>query len=397
MILAIARPVMRKNLTTLARTYANSPTLQSCANLVIIAGQHGPDARENAETAAVWNTLRSILDTTALKGLVALPPSHKAEAIGSLYALARKNRGVFVNVAFHEPFGLTLLEAASHGLPVVAGDRGGPPDIVAQTGHGRVIDPTDPTALEATLKDLLSDSAAWDQHASAAQKNLSPFHWTAWAKNVAQICDGIVHPSYHAKPRPAYVLGCDIDNTLTGSAIAAAAFGHWHDTRRGLFAVATGRSIVEARRVLYRPPVRAHWLFCPSSGARSRRTLRRRCECPADGTSGHYILRPHRYFSASACWCRDYPNPFIVRGDRDRGSLRRLHGPTRYAALCPAGMAGHPQGAGHHGPMVHDGGSCVDRMRRLGRGRAIGPHLFCAAFESATTRGAQRPRPPGCL
>mgnify|MGYP000069541195 CR=1 FL=1 len=47
------------------------------------------------------------------------------------------NGGVFINPALTEPFGLTLLEAAASGLPVVATENGGPVDIIANCKNGR--------------------------------------------------------------------------------------------------------------------------------------------------------------------------------------------------------------------------------------------------------------------
>lgn len=249
MILAIARPVARKNLQQLARTYAKSVALQDRANLVILAGQHGADVQESAETAAVWAELNDILAGADLRGKVALPARHTPADVAAIYAKASDTRGVFVNLAFHEPFGLTLLEAASHGLPVVAGDRGGPLDILAQTGHGITLDPTDEAAIVSGLTRLLSDPVAWDCHAQAALRNVGTFDWTVWADHVTAICADLIAPP-RINPRPAYILGSDIDHTLTGSARAAAALAEWHADRRGLFVVATGRSIVEARRIL---------------------------------------------------------------------------------------------------------------------------------------------------
>ena len=37
----------------------------------------------------------------------------------------RFTRGVFVNIALQEPFGLTVIEAAAHGVPTVATKNGG--------------------------------------------------------------------------------------------------------------------------------------------------------------------------------------------------------------------------------------------------------------------------------
>ncbi|SEN52633.1 sucrose-phosphate synthase [Loktanella fryxellensis] len=249
MILAIARPVLRKNLQNLARIYADSPALQTRANLVILAGQHGPDVVEEAETAAVWTDLQAILQAPGLAGRVALPARHTPADVAALYALAQRTRGVFVNLALHEPFGLTLLEAASHGLPVVAGDRGGPVDILSQTGHGVTVDPTEGAAVAATVLHLLDDPAAWTRHAEAARRTIGTFDWSVWADHVTAICSDLIQPASGVS-HPVWLLGCDIDHTLTGSAAATAAFARWHARRGGMFAVATGRSIVEARRIL---------------------------------------------------------------------------------------------------------------------------------------------------
>ena len=42
-----------------------------------------------------------------------------------------------------EPFGLTLIEAAAHGAPLVATSNGGPVDIVNTLGNGVLVDPSD--------------------------------------------------------------------------------------------------------------------------------------------------------------------------------------------------------------------------------------------------------------
>lgn len=51
--------------------------------------------------------------------------------ISDIYLLAKSTKGVFVNIALQEPFGLTLIEAAVHGAPIVATRHGGPVDIIA--------------------------------------------------------------------------------------------------------------------------------------------------------------------------------------------------------------------------------------------------------------------------
>ncbi len=63
----------------------------------------------------------------------------------------RAPAGVFVNPALTEPFGLTLLEAAATGLPLVATENGGPVDIIGNCGNGLLVDPLDRQAIAAAL------------------------------------------------------------------------------------------------------------------------------------------------------------------------------------------------------------------------------------------------------
>ncbi|PWA96423.1 Sucrose-phosphate synthase [Artemisia annua] len=49
--------------------------------------------------------------------------------VSTVTTLATIQKGVFINPAFIEPFGLTLIKAAGYGLPMLATKNGGPVDI----------------------------------------------------------------------------------------------------------------------------------------------------------------------------------------------------------------------------------------------------------------------------
>ncbi|WP_299819274.1 HAD-IIB family hydrolase [uncultured Jannaschia sp.] len=251
MILAVARPVVRKNLIGLLRAYADHPTLRHRANLVILAGQRGDGITQNAESRAVIDALLREAGRPELAGRVALPPRHVWKVVPQLYRLAASRGGVFVNPALHEPFGLTLLEAARCGLPVVATREGGPSDILDTIGHGTLVDPTDTAAIGAAIDALISDRTAWQRAASAARRNRQAFDWNRWADRVQRIYTEFHRPR-RSFARPRHLLACDIDGTLTGDMDGAHRFGAWVARNRQIpFAVATGRSVVEARNVLH--------------------------------------------------------------------------------------------------------------------------------------------------
>ena len=81
-------------------------------------------------------------------------------------------RGVFVNPALQEPFGLTVIEAAAHGVPTVATKNGGPVDIMATLHHGVVVDPTDSDAIAVALLKILTNPQVWDTMSVNGTKNI---------------------------------------------------------------------------------------------------------------------------------------------------------------------------------------------------------------------------------
>ncbi len=252
-ILAIARPVRKKNLVTLVEAYARNPRLQERANLVILPGLRRSIGRGEAEQVAVLRELVDTIDRHDLHGKVAYPRQHDPSQVRGLYALARKTGGVFVNPALIEPFGLTILEAAANGLPVVATCRGGPKDIVGEIEHGILVEPTDHVAIGEAIEALLSNPSAWQIASRNAQKNIVGLTWSAYASSLRKVAGSVVRSAVvrRGSHAPRTLLVCDIDNTLTGCRKSADRLSRYlakHDDIA--FAVATGRSLVEARRLV---------------------------------------------------------------------------------------------------------------------------------------------------
>ena len=250
MILAIARPVEKKNLAGLVDLFAADARLRARANLVVLAGlRDGPDYGE-AEQRRVIAGLLTRLDRHDLYGSFALPKRHTQEDVAALYALARETGGVFVNSALTEPYGLTLTEAALHGLPVVATCHGGAADIVARLGHGRIADPNDHAAFASEINMLLDDREAWTRASAAGALNARALDWNSYARRFVGIVAALrARPA--ARKTPQRLLVCDIDNTLTGCRVGAHGMAEFLAGEPSLaFGVATGRSLQEARRLL---------------------------------------------------------------------------------------------------------------------------------------------------
>ncbi|MGE5953621.1 MAG: HAD-IIB family hydrolase [Qipengyuania vulgaris] len=250
MVLAIARPVRKKNLATLVEAFASAPTLRDRCNLVILAGLRDDLETGSEEQQQVQRELVERIDRHDLYGCVAYPKSHSRDDVQALYALAARTRGVFVNPALMEPYGLTLVEAAAHGLPVVATKVGGPQDILADLEHGLLVDPCDVSEIGSAIEHLVTDRQLWNRCSRHALANSLEMNWEKYAAGFTQITREVLAGT-NAEKQPTHLLVSDLDNTLTGCPDGIRRFRRFMERRNEIgFVVATGRSIVEARRLV---------------------------------------------------------------------------------------------------------------------------------------------------
>nr|XP_018678760.1 PREDICTED: sucrose synthase 4-like [Musa acuminata subsp. malaccensis] len=70
---------------------------------------------------------------------------------GELYRYIADTRGAFVQPAFYEGFGLTVVEASTCGLPTFATCHGGPAEIIEHGVSGFHIDPHHPDKAAALM------------------------------------------------------------------------------------------------------------------------------------------------------------------------------------------------------------------------------------------------------
>lgn len=255
---AMARPVARKNLRALVEAYGRSAFLQEHANLLILAGCRMRINEMPTEEKECLLELLQLIDEYDLYGKVALPKDHDPSEVAAFYQLLAEKKGVFVNPARHEPFGLTLLEAASFGVPLVATQNGGACEIVEETGAGVVIDPFSDAqkSLREALESVLGNEAAYRAFAQKAQQSQILYSWQAHAQRYLKMADQIrtnVSGAFPTKRVGRRLVCCDIDDTLTGDYDALQQLAAWLDDHPEMvFVISTGRRVCSAVEILKR-------------------------------------------------------------------------------------------------------------------------------------------------
>ncbi|RMF68972.1 MAG: HAD-IIB family hydrolase [Cyanobacteria bacterium J069] len=262
LILSLSRPDARKNIGALVEAYGNSTRLQELANLLIVAGNRNSIKEMDIGAQEVLSDLFFAFDYYDLYGKVAYPKRHKADEVPYIYRLAALSGGVFVNPALTEPFGLTLIEAAASGLPIVATEDGGPRDILANCNNGALIDPLDSDTIVAALLNLLENP---EERQRAIENGLrgvrEHYSWEAHATSYLEVIRPLLDKTKAIAPTPLprrsmtyndRAIFTSLDQNLLGNPGYLPQFIEvLRENRKSTaFAVATGRTLEAALKVM---------------------------------------------------------------------------------------------------------------------------------------------------
>ncbi len=232
-ILALCRPDQRKNIAGLIRAYGEDKDLQAIANLAIFAGIRKNINEMEDNERDVLTEMLLLMDEYDLYGKLAIPKKHDFTCeVPELYRICAEKRGVFVNPALVEPFGLTLIEAASCGLPIVATKDGGPADIIGNCENGILIDPSSSEDIAKACKTILVDRELWSSYSNNGINGVRRhYSWKAHCEKTVQIYNEVKAKMPNldlTKKQPRSrafgyrltqakrLLFTDIDNILTG-------------------------------------------------------------------------------------------------------------------------------------------------------------------------------------
>jgi len=279
LMLALSRPDERKNIITLIETFGESRQLQQVANLLIVAGNRDDIRDMESGAQSVLTNILVLIDSYDLYGRVAVPKAHSADEVPAIYRLAASSQGVFVNPALTEPFGLTLLEAAASGLPIVATENGGPVDIIENCKNGVLIDPLSKSEITDALLTLLQNKEKWSQAAKNGIEGVRKHY--SWQAHTKTYLDKIAKLPGKYVPipskRPARVgryrdraIFSDLDQNLVGNPKALEHFAEVIKENRKCvaFGIVTGRRIDSSLALMKKYSIPAPDILISSLGTR---------------------------------------------------------------------------------------------------------------------------------
>jgi len=232
LILTICRPDKRKNISGLIKAYGEDKNLQSMANLAIFAGIRKDISKKEENEKDVLTEMLLLMDKYDLYGKMAIPKKHSFEyEVPELYRIAAEKKGVFVNAALTEPFGLSLIEAAATGLPTVATNDGGPQDIIKNCKCGILVDPVQTEEISHAIRKIIAETDLWKKYSKNGIINVRKYyiwknHVKKYIREISKLKTSAVKTDMRiAKPtdpigrriiKLKHFIVTDIDNTLTG-------------------------------------------------------------------------------------------------------------------------------------------------------------------------------------
>uniref|UniRef100_A0A5B6Z962 Sucrose synthase n=1 Tax=Davidia involucrata TaxID=16924 RepID=A0A5B6Z962_DAVIN len=188
-IFSMARLDRVKNLTGLVEWYGKNPRLRELANLVVVGGDRRKESKDLEEQAEM-KKMYELIETYNLNGHFRWISSQMNRVRnGELYRYIADTRGVFVQPAFYEAFGLTVVEAMTCGLPTFATCHGGPAEIIVNGKSGYHIDPYHGDQVAELLVNFFDeckkDSSHWDTISEGGLKRiLEKYTWQIYSERL---------------------------------------------------------------------------------------------------------------------------------------------------------------------------------------------------------------------
>lgn len=159
-IFSMARLDRVKNMTGLVEWYGKNKKLRELVNLVVVAGDRRKESKDTEEKEEM-KKMYGLIEEYNLNGQFRwISAQMNRVRNGELYRYIADTRGAFVQPAYYEAFGLTVVEAMTCGLPTFATCHGGPAEIIVHGKSGFHIDPYHGDKAADLLVDFFEKSTA---------------------------------------------------------------------------------------------------------------------------------------------------------------------------------------------------------------------------------------------
>jgi sucrose synthase len=189
-IFTLARLDRIKNLSGFVEWYGQNPQLQELANLLVIAGHVDIQRSGDDEESFQIMRMHDLMNHYGLDDKVRWVGRHlEKRASGELYRFIADKKGIFVQPALFEAFGLTVIEAMASGLPTFATCYGGPAEIIQDGVLGFYIDPNHGDRVTARLIEFFQhcqqEQTYWDQISEGSvQRTQRRYNWRLYAERL---------------------------------------------------------------------------------------------------------------------------------------------------------------------------------------------------------------------
>jgi sucrose synthase len=193
LLFSMARLDRIKNLTGLVQWYAENDDLRRKTRLMIVGGTVDPEHSGDEEERVQILRMHELFDRYDLDNEVRwLGMRLDKRVSGELYRCIADGRGVFVQPAYFEAFGLTVIEAMASGLPTFATRYGGPLEIIQDGSSGFHIDPNHGAASSDILLKFFTHCEAepgyWQQiSAGGIQRVQDRYTWRLYAQRLLSL------------------------------------------------------------------------------------------------------------------------------------------------------------------------------------------------------------------
>ncbi|XP_043709417.1 sucrose synthase 2-like [Telopea speciosissima] len=189
-IFSMARLDRVKNITGLVECYGKNTRLRELVNLVVVAGYNDVKKSSDREEIEEIEKMHGLIKKYKLDGQFRwISAQTNTARNGELYRYIADTRGAFIQPAFYEAFGLTVVEAMTCGLPTFATCHGGPAEIIEHGISGFHIDPYHPDQAAEQLADFFErckkDPSYWDKISDGGLKRIyERYTWKIYSERL---------------------------------------------------------------------------------------------------------------------------------------------------------------------------------------------------------------------